>query len=102
MSLDDHLIVEVVMKTSKEIENEIDISIKDEISETMFLGLRLTEGISIREFIERFNISPFEIYEEQIKKFSAQGLLKYDGANIRLTQKGIDLSNIVFRGMLLD
>jgi len=84
------------------IENEIDVSIRDEISETMFLGLRLTEGISIKEFIERFNISPFEIYEKQIKKFSTQGLLEYDKTHIRLTQKGIDLSNIVFRDMLLD
>ncbi|MDI9475464.1 MAG: radical SAM family heme chaperone HemW [Natronincolaceae bacterium] len=84
------------------VENEIDVSDKDEIGETMFLGLRLIEGISVKKFIERFNASPFEIYREQIEKFSAQGLLEYDKANIRLTQRGIDLSNVVFREMLLD
>ena len=82
--------------------NEMDVSIKDEISETMFLGLRLTEGVSIGEFIGRFNISPFKIYKEQIKKFSAQGLLEYNRENIKLTQRGIDLSNIVFQEMLLN
>lgn len=84
------------------VENEMDIPIKDEISETMFLGLRLTDGIFVKKFIERFNISPFEIYGEQIRKFSEQGLLKWDKMNIRLTQKGIDLSNMVFQELLLD
>ncbi len=83
------------------IEEKIDISIEDEISETMFLGLRLIKGISINEFTERFNISPFKIYKEQIKKFSEQGLLKWDETHIRLTQKGIDISNVVFQEMLL-
>ena len=84
------------------VENKIDVSDKDEISETMFLGLRLMEGVSVKKFIERFNVSPFRIYGKQIKKFSAQGLLEYDKANIRLTRRGIDLSNVVFREMLLD
>ncbi len=83
-------------------ENKIALSTRDEISETMFLGLRMTEGISVEEFTERFAVSPFEIYDKQIRKFSAQGLLEYDEANIRLTQKGIDISNVVFQELLLD
>ncbi len=94
--------IDLVKSNKTPIEDEIDVSIKDEISETMFLGLRLIEGISIDEFTKRFNISPFEIYEKQIKKFSEQGLLEWDKTHIRLTQKGIDISNIVFQEMLLD
>lgn len=84
------------------LENRIGLSIKDEISETMFLGLRLMEGISVKKFIERFKVSPFQIYKKQIKKFSAQGLLEYDEASIKLTQKGIDISNVVFQELLPD
>lgn len=92
-----------LLKESKvPIEDEIDVSIKDEISETMFLGLRMMEGVSIEEFTKRFNISPFEIYKYQINKFKEQNLLYWDEKHIRLTQKGVDLSNIVFQEMLLD
>jgi len=92
-----------LLKESKvPIENETDVSIKDEISETMFLGLRMMEGVSIEEFTKRFNISPFEIYKSQINKFKEQNLLYWDEKHIKLTQKGVDLSNIVFQEMLLD
>ncbi len=83
------------------VENKIDILVKDEISEFMFLGLRLINGISIDEFKERFNISPFEIYKEQFNKLKEQGLVVWDKHYIKLTSKGIDFSNIVFQEMLL-
>ncbi|HZJ76518.1 MAG TPA: radical SAM family heme chaperone HemW, partial [Oscillospiraceae bacterium] len=89
-SIDEY--IDIIKNNKTPIEYEIEVSIKDEISETMFLGLRLIKGISIKEFTERFNISPFEIYEKQIKKFSEQGLLEWDKTHIRLTQKGIDIS----------
>lgn len=86
----------------KPIENIIDISRKDEISETMFLGLRMMEGISIDKFQKRFNESPFDIYEKQFLDLKKKGLLSWDEKHIYLTKKGIDLANIVFQEMLLD
>lgn len=84
------------------VENEIDILVKDEISEFMFLGLRLIDGISIEEFKTKFNISPFDIYKEAFNKLKQEDLLLWDEQRIKLTSKGIDLSNIVFQEMLLD
>ncbi|MBF8982015.1 oxygen-independent coproporphyrinogen III oxidase [Lutibacter sp. B2] len=77
-------------------------SLKDEIAETMFLGLRMMAGIDLKYFEERYKKSPFEIYEKQILKLQSQGLLKVDDKNIQLTNKGIDLSNQVFVEFLLD
>lgn len=94
--------IELLKENKAPIEEEIDISMKDQISETMFLGLRMMEGVSIEEFTKKFNISPFEIYKEQMEKFKRQNLLEWDASHIRLTKKGVDLSNIVFQDMLLD
>ncbi|KXG75857.1 radical SAM family heme chaperone HemW [Thermotalea metallivorans] len=76
------------------------ITIEEEIAETMFLGLRMMEGISIPAFIRRFGVSPTDIYQKTIEKFVEQGLLEVDQNHIRLTRRGIDVSNQVFTEFL--
>ncbi len=83
------------------VKETIQNSREDEISETMFLGLRLTNGIAIKDFKERFGISPMEIYKEQFTKLTKQNLVIINDERIQLTPKGIDLSNLVFQEMLL-
>ncbi len=80
----------------------IDISFKDEISETMFLGLRMMEGISIEAFQRRFGISPITLYGDTLKALKDQGLVEINSKRLYLTAKGIDLSNQVFQKLLLD
>lgn len=87
---------------SRPVKNIIQISRNDEISETMFLGLRLIEGVYVEDFIRRFGMSPFDIYRDRFKKLKKQDLLDYNSKKIWLTDKGIDLSNVVFQEMLLD
>lgn len=73
------------------------ITHKDAMSEFMFLGLRLTrEGISPKEFESCFGVSLQTIYGKQIHKLTKLGLLEYNGENLRLTDRGIDVSNGVF------
>ncbi|MGI6752568.1 MAG: radical SAM family heme chaperone HemW [Anaerovoracaceae bacterium] len=70
---------------------------KDNISEYIFTGLRKMEGIRIKSFEERFNKPFFQLYADQIRKFTDLGLLKYDEKSERLalTLDGIDVSNQV-------
>jgi oxygen-independent coproporphyrinogen-3 oxidase len=70
------------------------LSREESMSETMILGLRLTQGICIREFIEAFGISPVEKYK--LAPLIADGLLVIDDSYIRLTPRGMDLANQVF------
>lgn len=65
-------------------------------SEFMFLGLRMTEGISLKEFEECFKVSIFDVYNEEIQKHLADGLLIQNGDRLYLSEKGIDVSNSVF------
>lgn len=76
------------------------LSIENQMEEFMFLGLRLTQGISISKFEKAFNKNIYEVYSKQINKFLSEKLLIKKGDHIALTPKGTDLSNYVFSGFL--
>ena len=73
-----------------------EISPELDMAETMILGLRLTEGIGVQAFMDRFCIDPLELYAAQIETLSGQGLLESANGRLRLTDKGFLLSNRVF------
>lgn len=77
------------------------ITEKDALAEFMFLGLRLTEGVSFARFRERFGIEMDDIYGKEIEKLLSEGLLIQDKVGIRLTERGTDVSNYVFEKFLL-
>lgn len=70
--------------------------LEDTEKEFMLLGLRKIEGINISEFKERFGDNPIYLYRNELKKLSDENLIKVDEDSIRLTNKGIDLANIVW------
>ncbi|MDR1664561.1 MAG: radical SAM family heme chaperone HemW [Clostridiales bacterium] len=72
------------------------LSEKDAMAETLFLGLRLMEGVSRRGFERVFNVPLEDVYGAEIRKLVSQGLLCESGGNIRLTELGMDLANQVF------
>lgn len=72
------------------------------IEEFMFLGLRMMRGVSRKEFERRFKKTMDEVYGEVIAKYIGLGLLEESGEWIRLTAKGIDVSNMVLADFLLD
>ena len=79
---------------------------EEKMEEFMFLGLRMTEGISLREFRDAFGRELEEIYETVIEKNIGAGLLKYyweEGKEKRLalTEKGLDVCNTVMAQFLL-
>ncbi len=77
------------------------LSTQDKMEEFCFLGLRLMEGISMSEFEKRFGVPFLDIYGEVAKKYEKLGLLERLGNRLRLTDAGIDVSNIVLAGFLL-
>ncbi len=69
----------------------------DNISEAVFTGLRRKEGIKYEETgcteEEFWNI--FAEAREEAEDFSRRGLLIIDSQGLRLTEKGIDISNSI-------
>ena len=70
--------------------------LEDTEKEFMLLGLRKIDGVSISEFKDRFGDNPIYLYRNELKKLSDENLIKVDENNIKLTNKGIDLANIVW------
>lgn len=83
-------------------ESETALSLKEQMEEYAFLGLRLTKGISKAEFGKRFH-RPFDsVYRDTVRKAQKEGLLAEEGDRVRLTPAGIDISNYVLSQFLLD
>ena len=82
------------------------LSKKEAMEEFMFLGLRLCQGVSKQQFMENFQVSMDEIYGTVIKKFITEHILQeYQRKQehwIRLTDYGVDVSNVVLAEFLMD
>jgi oxygen-independent coproporphyrinogen-3 oxidase len=78
------------------------LTVKQQMEEFMFLGLRLTRGISKAAFQQSFHVTLENIYKEELDRSIKEGLLEENGDRLCLTDKGIDLSNTVMARFLLD
>ena len=75
-----------------------DNKLHDFVSEFVFTGLRKTEGIDLNEFENRFGVPFFEYYESQqayVDFCIKEGYMVTEGPRLRLTEKGIDISNSI-------
>ena len=75
---------------------------KDEMEEFMFLGLRKINGVSEQDFYKSFRVTMDEIYQDKIEELIKEGLLVREEDRIRLTDRGIDLSNYALSQFLLE
>ena len=78
------------------------LDVKDRMEEFMFLGLRLTEGVSGAEFHKQFGQNMWNVYGPVIEEMEKNGLLASEPPRIFLTERGMDLSNYVMSHFLLD
>ena len=71
------------------------------MSETMMLGMRLSEGMAKSEFQHRFGIPMSDVYGREISKLVSTGLIEDNGDRIRLTRHGKLLGNNVFESFII-
>lgn len=86
----------MILKGKKPIDWEEKLSIKDEIEESIFLGLRMNEGIKFKDFKIKYDLDFIEKYKNEIKKLKKLNLIDVNELGMRLTQKGREISNSVF------
>lgn len=78
------------------------LSEKEQQEEFMFLGLRMTKGIFVQEFRERFGKEIDEIYGKVLRKYEAMGFMEKSSGFWRFTRKGIHVSNHILSDFLQD
>ena len=69
---------------------------EDQKKEYMLLGLRKIEGIQISSFKNKFGCNPIMEFKNELNKLVQEELIEIDLDQIKLTEKGIDLANIVW------
>ena len=69
---------------------------KQQMEEFMFLGLRMTEGISRERFQQKFHMTLESVYGAVLQRLQQQGFLEFHEGIVRLTEAGIGVSNYVF------
>lgn len=72
-----------------------------QMEEFMFLGLRMTDGISREEFEKQFELELEGVYGTALQKLCREGMLLQKAGRICLTEEGILVSNYVLSQFLL-
>ncbi|MDE0584165.1 radical SAM family heme chaperone HemW [Planococcus sp. A6] len=77
------------------------VSVKAQMEEEMFLGLRKTAGVDIAHFEEKFGAPLEKVYGEILRSETAKGNLAIEQGRVKLTHKGRFVGNEVFEQFLL-
>lgn len=83
-------------QAEKNIEIHEEQSIEDAEKEYMLLSLRKIDGVSIQEFKNKFQENPIYCFRKELQKLTEEELILIDGDRIKLTNKGLDLANLVW------
>lgn len=89
--------IESLNKAIIPVDEEIEITEKEAIREFVFLGLRKTEGIDLC----LLPVDRQGLFDNTIKDLISQGLVEIKDNHLRLTEKGLVLSNEVILQILL-
>jgi len=76
--------------------------LKLELEEAFFLGLRRMKGISLLAIEEKYGKEALEPYQPILQKLEGENWLIKEGDMVRVSRKGIDLSNQVLSQFILD
>ena len=74
----------------------------EQMEEFMFLGLRMMGGVSRQKFADLYRRQIEEVYGVVLDRLYRQKLLICEADRIRLTGRGIDVSNYVMAQFLFD
>lgn len=73
---------------------------RERAAEALMMALRLTEGVAREQFAARYGIDPVILLGEGHEIFTSQGLLRTSQDRMRLTTRGMLLSNEVFQSLV--
>ena len=77
------------------------LTVSAQMEETMFLGLRMMKGVSKIKFLKMYGESMENVYGNVIRDMEQKGLLEDGEDFVKLTDRGLDVSNYVMSEFLL-
>ncbi len=95
-----HDYLEGVQNGRVPLQEEEPIDTRRALSDSLILGLRLDEGISLEQLAQRHGLRPEELFGETLRWAQGCGLLQRAGNRLKLTEQGIMVSNELFSRLL--
>jgi oxygen-independent coproporphyrinogen-3 oxidase len=77
------------------------IGLEKAFEETLFLGLRMNEGVNLAHLLANFSRSLVDSAMEAMREMAQAGMLRFDGECVTLTVRGRMASNEVFGRLLI-
>lgn len=73
---------------------------RQQMAETMFMGLRLLAGVNLQAFRQRFGKDARDVYAGELERLLRTGLVEIRGCYLKLTEQGLPLANEVFAAFI--
>jgi oxygen-independent coproporphyrinogen-3 oxidase len=80
--------------------NMMTLARRDAMAEFLFLGLRMSDGVRFRSFADEFGVGLTDVFAQEIATLLVQDLVTEDPSGLRLTRRGMLLSNQVIQKFL--
>lgn len=87
---------ERLLRGQSAIAERLPISAGERLQDAAFLGLRLPEGIDLTRFYEAYGADLLREFESELAEVFDAGLLEVENGRLKLTRRGLVLSNEVF------
>ena len=85
--------VERIRQTESVAVDVEDLSPQARVEEALFTGLRLTIGISRRNFLTKYGVEPWSAYGQALEPYVSEGLMWADEDTFGLTRRGMLIAN---------
>ncbi|MBQ7500392.1 MAG: hypothetical protein IJT91_05825, partial [Clostridia bacterium] len=82
------------------IDENYEISQSERVGEYIMLAFRLTDGIDIADFKEKFGLDFEELYSSYTESYIQSGFMKRTETGYAFTEKGMFVSNYILSSML--
>ena len=83
----------------KRLDEEI-LTQEDMQEEFFFVGLRMVQGVSFKQFEETFGVTAEEVYPGLMERFVREGAALLEEGRFKLTEYGMDVSNYIMEKFL--
>lgn len=77
-----------------------ELSLEDEMYESLMVGLRLKQGISLPVFKKRYHVDLLKHYQEVIDKYMKMEMLVIENQHLKTTEKGLDLLDFILLDLI--
>jgi oxygen-independent coproporphyrinogen III oxidase len=76
--------------------NAMEVGKRQEMEDTMILGLRLLPGVSFNDFKQRFGRDPRDVFSKELDRLRELELIICDDQSVRLSERGFPVANNIF------